>query len=146
MGHAAFLFALVLRIDVTTDELARTEGPGIAALAAWRHSVGEGSGARRALAADALGTLDDHDRTRRWLEAQHLDARDALFADTAAAWADLLAQARDLAGGLPPVAMDAGRPAGAIDIVAAARTDALDLPGRTLAAASTVALRVRGSA
>lgn len=146
VGHATFLFALVPRIEVATDELVRVEGPRLAALGAWRRTAREGSQVRRALAADALGILDDHDRVRRRLEAQHLDARDALFADTAAAWADLLAQARDLAGALPPVATDEGRPPGAADIVAAARSDALDLLGRTLLAASTLALRVRGSA
>lgn len=146
VGHAAFLFALVLRIEVATDELVRVEGPRIAALAAWRHSDGEASETRRASAADALGTLDDHDRIRRWLEAQHLDGRVALFADTAAAWADLLDLARELAGGPASLAVDEGRPPGATDIVAAARSDALDLLGRTLLAASTLALRVRGSA
>ncbi len=146
VGHATFLFALVLRIEVATDELVRVEGPRLAALGAWRRTAREGSQVRRALAADGLGILDDHDRVRRRLEAQHLDGRDALFADTAAAWADLLVLARDLAGELPPVAAVEDRPAGATDLVAAARSDALDLLGQTLVAASIAGHRARGLA
>jgi len=144
MGHAAFLFALVLRIEMTTDELVRVEGPRLAVLGEWRRTTRVGTEARQALAAAALGTLDDHGRVLRWLEAQHLDARQAMFADTAAAWADLLARARDLAGGPTSLAVDVGRPPGAADIVAAARSDALDLLGQTLVAASTMARRVHG--
>ena len=143
IGHATFLFALVLRIEVATDDLLRIEGPRIAALAEWRLNAGRRPKLWQELAADTWRTLDDHDRTRRWLETEHLDGRQATFADTAVAWTALVDQARDLAGEIPAMAADQGRPSGATDITAAARSDALDLVGQTLVAASITGRRLR---
>lgn len=144
IGHATFLFALVLRIEVATDDLVRIEGPRIAALGEWRLNAGRRPRRWQALAADTWRTLDDHDRTRRWLEAEHLDGRQAMFADTAVAWTALVDQARGLAGEIPAMASNEGRPPGVTDLTAAARADALDLVGQTLVAASIAGRRARG--
>lgn len=132
MGHATFLFALVLRIEVATDDLLRIEGPRIAALAEWRLNAGRRPKLWQELAADAWRTLDDHDRdpslagdgAPRW-SAGHV-RRHGCRLDRAGRGPG--SRGRDPRHGRGP----GSTLSGATDITAAARSDALDLVGQTL--------------
>lgn len=133
--HACILFALVLRIEVATDALVRVHAPLLAALA-----LGP-AGPRKAMTRDAVATLDAHERTMRSLQVNHVDGVDTLFPDTAMAWADVCERTRSMAGGQVPTDT-AGRPDGSLDLLGAAKADALVLVGETVAAASIVARRL----
>jgi len=132
--HACILFALVLRIETATDDLVRLHAPLLTALASCPTAT------RKARALDVAATLDAHERGIRSLQAEHLGGAESLFPETVAAWSDLVARARAIAG--RPTGTDA-RPDAAPDLLDAARGDARELVGETLVAATICARRLR---